>query len=329
MKTWEDERNIIEPASVVAAGNLVADFKDNIHIRTPLPYDINEMSQITVAGGYDTLSAENVVLNSGKISNNNIIKANNDITLLATDSVTLNTGEVISGGNVSMIAADNIDVLQSKIKGKNITVISRNADLKLQSNQTAGYFNHDGNRIISSIEATGDLLLNAGKNIILRDVFLTKSDNITLTANNDITIDNNNVALLSHKRIGSILSDIKEQELFNNLLSKVGKLDAKSSVVMNAGGNLSAKSIHFSAEKDINLTSAKSIDLTPRELSPSLSKFFPSSRSGELSSQLTAGNNISIISGTDINGKAVQIQANGNALLSSGRNITLLPLLYS
>ncbi|WP_228901641.1 DUF637 domain-containing protein, partial [Photorhabdus bodei] len=329
VKTWEDESNIIEPASVVAAGNLVADFKDNINIRTPPPYDINEMSQITVAGGYDALSAKNIVLNSGKINNNNIIKANNNITILATDAVTLNTGEVISGGDVSMIAANNIDVLQSKIKGKNITVISRNADLKLQSNETVGYFNHDGNRIISRIEATGDLLLNAGKNIIFRDIFLTKSDNITLTANNDITIDNNNAVLLSHKRIGSIISFIKEQELFNNMLSKVGKLDAKSSIVINAGGNLSAKSIRFSAEKDINLTSAKSIDLAPRELSPSLSKLFPSSRSGELSSQLTAGNNISVISGTDINGKAVQIQANGNVLLSSGRNITLLPLLYS
>ncbi|WP_250151004.1 DUF637 domain-containing protein [Photorhabdus akhurstii] len=329
VKTWEDKSNIIEPASVVAAGNLVADFKDNINIRTPLPYDINEMSQITVAGGYDTLSAKNIVLNSGKINNNNIIKANNDITILATDVVTLNTGEVISGGDVSMIAANNIDVLQSKIKGKNITVISRNADLKLQSNETAGYFNHDGNRIISSIAATGDLLLNAGKNIILRDVLLTKSNNITLTANNDITIDNNNAVLLSHKRIGSIIAYIKEQELFNHMLSKVGKLDAKSSIVINAGGNLSAKSISFSAEKDISLTSAKSIDLAPRELSPSLSKLFPSSRSGELSSRLTAGNNISVISGTDINGKAVQIHANDNALLSSGRNITLLPLLYS
>ncbi|WP_242688708.1 hypothetical protein [Photorhabdus tasmaniensis] len=81
-------------------------------------------------------------------------------------------------------------------------------------------------------------------------------------------------------------------------------------IVINAGGNLSAKSIRFFAGKDINLTSAKSIDLTPRELSPSLSKLFPSSRSGELSSRLTAGNNISVISGTDINGKAVQIHAN-------------------
>ncbi|WP_350305521.1 DUF637 domain-containing protein, partial [Photorhabdus viridis] len=57
--------------------------------------------------------------------------------------------------------------------------------------------------------------------------------------------------------------------------------------------------------------------------------YIPPSRSLVLGSRITAKNNISIISGGDINGKAVQIQANGNTLLSAGRNITLPSLAYS
>ncbi|KMW72073.1 hemagglutinin [Photorhabdus luminescens subsp. luminescens] len=314
-------------AEIKAGGNLVADFRDLINIQNSLPVGSKKTSEVTVISRPDTLSAKNILLHAGKINITDKLKAIDGLNIISENDINLNNASLISSNSLSMTAANNIHVLQGELKSKDVTIISRNGDIQFQSGKPE-YFNPDNTRKISSLEATGDLLLHAGKNILLRNILLTKSHNVSLAANNDITIDNNS-DLLTHKRMGDVTADSKEQTLFNQMLSKLGKLDAKSSVVINAGGNLSVKGVNISAVKDINLTSAKNIDLTPRELSPSLSRLFPSSRSGELSSRLTAGNNINIISGADINGKAAQINAKGNTLLSAGRNINLLALGYS
>lgn len=356
---WKSENYYL--ATISAGGDLVADFRDSIDINTPSIYDAKETSEIYGIQRPDTLVAKNIVLNSKQISIlDNSIKAANGINILANDSISINDGSLFAGGDLSVVATNNINSIQGELKGKNITAISRNADLNFQSSEGVGYFNLDGSRKVSSLEATDDLFLHSGKNILLRNLLLTKGDNVSLTANNNITIDNNN-ALLTHKRMGTVLSGSREQELFNKILSNIGKLDTKGSVIINAGGVLRAEGINISAGKDINLTSAKDIILTPREFphllsesAPSYRPFhpselgrsfdglpqmgfvplpknelFPSSRSGELSSRLTAGNNINIISGADINGKAAQINAKGNTLLSAGRNINLLALGYS
>lgn len=315
-------------AEIKAGGNLVADFRDLINIQSSLPVGNKNPSEVTVTARPDTLSAKNILLHAGKINITDKLKATDGLNIISENDINLNNAALVSSNSLSMTAANNINALQGELKGKDVTIISRSGDIQFQSSSKPEYFNPNNTRKISSLEATGDLLLHAGKNILLRNIFLTKSHNISLTANRDITIDNNS-ELLTHKRMGDVNSENKEQTLFNQMLSTIGRLDAKSSVVINAGGNLSVKGVNISAVKDINLTSAKNIDLTPRELSPSLNRLFLSSRSGELSSRLTAGNNINIISGADINGKAAQINAKGNTLLSAGRNINLSALGYS
>ncbi len=324
--TWGEESYI--SSSISAEKNLVADFKNNLNIRTLIPDDAKNLSEITVTARPDTLSAKNILLHAGKINITDKLKAIDGLNIISENDINLNNAALISSNSLSMTATNNINALQGELKAKDVTIISRNGNVQFQSSSKPGYFNPDNTRKISSLEATGDLLLHAGKNILLRNIFLTKSHNISLTATHDITIDNNS-ELLTHKRMGDVNAENKEQTLFNQMLSTIGKLDAKSSVVINAGGNLSIKGVNVSAVKDINLTAAKNIDLAPRELSPSLNKLFSTSRSGELSSRLTAGNNINIISGADINGKAAQINAKGNTLLSAGRNINLLALGYS
>ncbi|TDB40588.1 hemagglutinin repeat-containing protein, partial [Photorhabdus khanii] len=106
--------------------------------------------------------------------------------------------------------------------------------------------------------------------------------------------------------------------------------------MIHAGGDFVAQGAFISAGKDVYLSAAKHIELGSRALvfrkleSIFLSgNYIPPSRSLESGSRITAKNNISLISGGDINGKAVQIQANGNTLLSAGRNITFPSLAYS
>ncbi|WP_350307954.1 hypothetical protein, partial [Photorhabdus viridis] len=47
-QTLNDEDDVIEPASIIAKGSIVADFKDSININTALPYDIKTVSEVNV-----------------------------------------------------------------------------------------------------------------------------------------------------------------------------------------------------------------------------------------------------------------------------------------
>ncbi|MDB6375161.1 DUF637 domain-containing protein [Photorhabdus bodei] len=345
IKTLNDEENVIEPASIIAKGSIVTDFKDSININTALPYDVKTVSEVNIKERPETLSAENIILHAGQINITDKIKATNALDIISEKDINLNDASLLSSNNLSMTAINNINSLQSKVKGKDITLISRNGDIRFQSSEKPGYFNADNTRRMSTLGANGNLTINTGKNLLLQNTYLTPSTHISLTANNDIEIENN--ALLSPRQTGPMHPDqwdknllnaiLPEQEKanFKPLLPMTGVLTAAESLMINAGGNLFTKGAFISAGKDIYLSAAKHIGLNSRELIfHRLEELFlsgnyvPPLSSMELGSRITAKNNISIISGGDINGKAVQIQANGNTLLSAGSNITLPFLTY-
>nr|WP_242689336.1 filamentous hemagglutinin N-terminal domain-containing protein [Photorhabdus cinerea] len=344
-KTWHDEENVLEPASVIAKGSIVADFKDSININTELPYDIKTVSEVNVKERPETLSAENILLHAGKINITDKIKAMNTLDIISEQDINLNDASLLSSNHLSMTAINHIHALQSEVKGKDITLISRHGDIRFQSSEKPGYFNADNTRRISTLGAKGNLTIYTGKNLLLHNTYLTPGTHISLTANNDIEIENN--GRLSPRQTGPMHPDpwdnnllnaiLPEQEKadFQSLLPMTGVLTAAESLIIHAGGHFFTQGAFISAGKEVYLTAAKHIELSSRELMfHRLGKLFlsgnyiPPLRSMELGSRITAKNHISIMSGGDINGKAVQIQANGNTLLSAGNHITLPFLIY-
>ncbi|MBS9433401.1 hypothetical protein [Photorhabdus hainanensis] len=172
-------------AEIKAGGNLVADFRDLINIQSSLPVGNKNPSEVTVTARPDTLSAKNILLHAGKINITDKLKATDGLNIISENDINLNNAALVSSNSLSMTAANNINALQGELKGKDVTIISRSGDIRFQSSSKPEYFNPDNTRKISSLEATGDLLLHAGKNILLRNIFLTKSHNISLTANHD------------------------------------------------------------------------------------------------------------------------------------------------
>ncbi|WP_445375637.1 DUF637 domain-containing protein [Photorhabdus tasmaniensis] len=345
-QTLNDEDDVIEPASLIAKGSIVADFKDSITINTALPYDIKTVSEINVKERPETLSAKNIILHAGQINITDKIKAINELNIIAEKEINLNDAALLSSNNLSMTAINNINALQSEVKGQEITLISRHGDVRFQSSEKPGYFNADNTRRVSTLSAKGNLTINAGKNLLLQNTYLTPSTYISLTANNDIGIEN--TVRLTPRQTGPVHSDKWDPDLLNAILPEqekghlefllpmTGVLHASTSLMINAGGHFFTQGAFISAGKDVYLSAAKHIELGSRELifhkleGIFLSSYYiPPSRSLVLGSRITAKNNISLISGGDINGKAVQIQASGNTLLSAGRNITLPALAYS
>ncbi|HAY0634465.1 TPA: filamentous hemagglutinin N-terminal domain-containing protein [Serratia marcescens] len=316
------------PASaMLAGGNLVADFKNQIEIKTSTPAG-NQLSEVVASGRPDSLVAHNIVLHAGRVISTDKINARNDLTVVADDVFYTDGAELTAGKNLNVAAVNELDARQSYLKGHHVTLTSRNGNVKVHTVPSPRYFGVDGARWLSQLNAAGDLTLNAGQGIYLRNThFAPQSQNIAMTANGTVSIVRNDEAL-NNDRLAQNLSPEQRQTQFNQLLN-AGQLNASGSVLLNSGGYLALRGTHIKAGKDVTLLAGHNADLNYRELGGQFSRFFPSSRTPELGSRVHAGGNLLINSARDIGTQGGALSANGNITLLAGQNMWLSNVGYS
>ncbi|MGQ1886591.1 DUF637 domain-containing protein [Serratia marcescens] len=314
-------------SAMLAGGSLVADFKNQIEIKTSTPAG-NQLSEVVASGRPDSLAAHNIVLHAGRVISTDKINARNDLTVVADDVFYTDGAELTAGKNLNVAAVNELDARQSYLKGHNVTLTSRNGNVKVHTVPSPRYFGVDGARWLSQLNAAGDLTLNAGQGIYLRNThFAPQSQNIAMTANGTVSIVRNDEAL-NNDRLAQNLSPEQRQTQFNQLLN-AGQLNASGSVLLNSGGYLALRGTHIKAGKDVTLLAGHNADLNYRELGGQFSRFFPSSRTPELGSRVHAGGNLLINSARDIGTQGGALSANGNITLLAGQNLWLSNLAYS
>ncbi len=316
-----------QQSSITAGNNLTADFKNKIEISTPTPAG-NQLSEVVASGRPDSLAAHNIVLHAGRVISTDKINARNDLTVVADDVFYTDGAELTAGKSLNVAAVNELDARQSYLKGHNVTLTSRNGNVKVHTVPSPRYFGIDGARWLSQLNAAGDLTLNAGQGIYLRNThFAPQSQNIAMTANGTVSIVRNDEAL-DNDRLTQNLSPEQRQTQFNQLLN-AGQLNASGSVLLNSGGYLALRGTHIKAGKDVTLLAGHNADLNYRELGGQFSRFFPSSRTPELGSRVHAGGNLLINSARDIGTQGGALSANGNITLLAGQNMWLSNVAYS
>ncbi|MDM4209509.1 DUF637 domain-containing protein [Klebsiella spallanzanii] len=308
-----------------AGGNLVADFSERIESSEPHPGGAKYASVIARP---DTITANNILLRSGTIITSDVMKATGDITLLADKTTRMTQALLTAGKDISVLSGGGLEVRQSELKGRNITLVSRSGNVTSHTSEAPHYFHADGTRWLGSLEATGDLFINAGGNILLKNTRLpVQSKNIAMTAGGDITVDKNE-AMLDHQRPGVQLSAERKQELFNRMLPG-DPLRASGDITLSSGKNLTLKGIRAEAGGNISMTSRAQADFSMRTLSERFSPYFPASRTPELRSVLKAGKNLLISAAADISLPGASVVAGDKATLQAGRHILLPAKGYS
>ncbi len=314
-------------SAMLAGGSLVADFKNQIEIKTSTPAG-NQLSEVVASGRPDSLAAHNIVLHAGRVISTDKINARNDLTVVADDLFYTDAAELTAGKSLNVAAVNELDARQSYLKGHNVTLTSRNGNVKVHTVPSPRYFGVDGARWLSQLNAAGDLTLNAGQGIYLRNThFAPQSQNIAMTANGTVSIVRNDEAL-NNDRLAQNLSPEQRQTQFNQLLN-AGQLNASGSVLLNSGGYLALRGTHIKAGKDVTLLAGHNADLNYRELGGQFSRLFPSSRTPELGSRVHAGGNLLINSARDIGTQGGALSANGNITLLAGQNLWLSNVAYS
>lgn len=323
IQSWQNTS--ISPATLKAGGNLVADFSERIESSEPHPGGAKYASVIARP---DTITANNILLRSGTIITSDVMKATGDITLLADKTTRMTQALLTAGKDISVLSGGGLEVKQSEVKGRNITLVSRSGNVTSHTSEAPHYFHADGTRWLGSLEATGDLFINAGGNILLKNTRLpVQSKNIAMTAGGDITVDKNE-AMLDHQGPGVQLSAERKQELFNRMLPG-DPLRASGDITLSSGKNLTLKGIRAEAGGNISMTSRAQADFSMRTLSERFSPYFPASRTPELRSVLKAGKNLLISAAADISLPGASVVAGDKATLQAGRHILLPARGYS
>lgn len=316
INSWKNPT--ISPAILSAGGNLVADFSERIESKEPY---VTNVQYSDVMARPDTMTARNILLRAGSIVTTDVMKASGDITLQSDRGTKMALALMTAGKDISVLAGVSVESWQSELKGQNITLVSRGGDVTSHTSEWPNFFHSDGLRWLGSLEASRDLSLTAGGNILLRNTrFPVLSQNISLVANGDITFDKND-AMLWHGRPGAVLTYARKQELFNRMLP--GEPLRASGDITLSGRRLSLYGAGLEAGGNISLSSAANTDLNMRSLSDLYSEFFPDSRIPELRSNLKAGSNLLISSAADIGVQGAHIVAGKTATLQAGKLLWL------
>ncbi|MFC3393727.1 DUF637 domain-containing protein [Brenneria rubrifaciens] len=317
-----------ERSKISAKGNLVADFKETINLVTPTPAEQDNADEvIDPLLRFNTLSARNITLAAKHITSTEKLGARDDITLIARENIDLKDSELNAGNTVSLLAAGHVNGWQSSIQAENLNVTARTGDVTFRTSLSPRFYSaydiystRDEQK--SALTVSGDMSLSAGNDLSLSDIVFTPGRNISLTAGNDLLVENT-VALSSSRRVGTALSNEPLQKTWGQTLVPTGRLKADESVLLNANGTLTLRGARIDAGRDITLSAARHIDLSPNPLPDALASHFPSSRTPELRSTLNAGNHLSLFSGADINAQALSASAGKDVTVSAGRRLLM------
>ncbi|MDA5535204.1 DUF637 domain-containing protein [Yersinia mollaretii] len=337
------------PAAITAQGNVVLDFNNQIHLDAGWPKNEKDfdISYLLKSQTQPILHGNNILLHANNIISNDLIYAWADLTLIAEDTIDLNSS-TLRGRDISLTALNDINVINSEVAGRDILVSSRQGHIEFKPiDDIPHYFQPDYQRVISQINARGDFTAIAGKNINLTDTLLHPARNISLLANQDINIIHSG-NLVGFALLSKIFTREENIELFNQLFSLPSQLKSHENMTFNAGNNLLLRGVTLDAGQDVNLHAAHDINLSPRnipwidvwlsEIHPTRNDFhyshddiflfFSASRIPELNAQINANGNILINAGRDILAQASTITADNNITLLAGQNIQLPALPY-
>ena len=245
--------------------------------------------------------AGNDLINSG------LIEAGNRLDLLAGNNIVNKSGGIIAGRDVTLTA----------IKGD---VINDRAVTRT-GNGTAE--RRDYLDSASRIEAANDLTMNAGRDIANTGGVLQSGRDTTLVAGRDVHID------AVEQRNGLDLGNRLRTE---TVTQNGASVEAGRDLKVSAGRDFSAIASRIDAKRDLSITTTENLSISSaadEQHSSSKSKKVTQSKDhiSQVSSVLTAGGDVSLNAGKDLELTASRIAGGGNVALDAQRDVSILSAL--
>nr|WP_221810626.1 hemagglutinin repeat-containing protein [Enterobacillus tribolii] len=289
-------------------------------------------ADVTINNG-SVIAGNNVQLAGGSITNSgSTIRANNNL-WLDSDSTfnNVNGGLLTAGNELDLSAIGNINNTGSTISGNRVALESIDGSILNQTLtqqwSVSGYDSYQGRSLtlsdtqvgdIASIQAGENLSLGAGRDVSSIGSKIISDGDMQLAAGNDISIVANEVTQSSsHTGRGKYLQSATTD-------TQSSQISAGGSLTAQAGQDITLQASNLSAGADAVLVAGRDVNLQTGE------KNATSRNGGSLAisedttrSTLTAGENLTVSAGRDLNSDAAAIVAGESAGLMAGRDVNL------
>ena len=287
---------------------------------------------VTVNNG-SVIAGNNVSLKGGDITNSgSTLLARQDLKLDSQNSISnLNDGLMKAGGGLSLSAIGDINNISSAISGK--TVALESADGSINNITLAEQTSIDARNKHSSvmlkdtmlgstatISAQDSLALQAGKNITLTGANLTSGGDLLMNAWGDIEVNANQI----NDAYGQSGLRNNTNTSRSSVTYQGSTLSAGGNLGIKAGDNLSVAAGDIKAGGNAALAAGGDLSLDALQTSKN-------SRNGKRETHSTgldrttvsAGDNLTLSAGRDINAHAAALAAEKNIGVQAGRDVNL------
>ncbi|EXF44646.1 putative adhesin [Pseudomonas sp. BAY1663] len=243
----------------------------------------------------------------GSLVNSGLIEASERLQLLASDSIRNAQGGIIAGRDVSLTALSG-DVINERSVSVHQSAAGNREWISSFADSAA------------RIEASGDLSLAAGRDVINLGGVLDSRGDLSLSAGRDVTIAS--VQDLQHTSRGSSYLDERVTQLG-------AEVSAGRDLEIGAGRDLGIIGSEIKAGRDLGLQAGGDITLAA---AADESHFYSQSKKvtrqedhvQQQASELSAGGSLGIVAGQDLNLISSRVSANDEAYLVAGGDLNLL-----
>ncbi|WP_157515756.1 two-partner secretion domain-containing protein, partial [Grimontia marina] len=286
-----------------------------------------------------SVSSTTVRVEAGDISNSGSINAASGLTLVSQNEIANIAGEMVGGGDTTLIAKNDIRNISGSIAGDNVSLTSESGNIINQSFVQQQSVRKDGTVTtnspasdivttqtevgdMASIQASGNLTLNAGKSINNTAAELKAGESASLNAGENIVI------AAGELRTYDSFDGSRRQSADLATSTLASHVSAGGDLTLNANNDIDVQASALAAGDTLALAAGNNISLTASQNRDETS----SSRYGkvDIAKDLThqgaalSGNNVSLTAGGNITSTASTIAADNNAALKADGDIALL-----
>ena len=310
---------------------------DDHEVLVPVVYLCRSSLETITRGGSVIIGRDVEIHTEKETANSGMIKASGDLAISAQN--VFNTFGTIQGDTVNLVAGDSIFNTSGLIKGRDVSlvagqnIISDTAKTTYSAEETTrrtfgrkglGISGQDGAPVFGvssttrttsetvgqrgSIEVTGDLSMQAGRDIGIVGSDVKVGGDVTLSAGRNVTIIAQNLKSHSFGKTGKFKSS------YNTQTSKAAIVEAGGSVSIGAGQDVAVHGSSVSAGADVDIEAGRDVSITSATdgydyhfKQKSKGGFFGSSssetRTGKVTtnvaSAVTAGGDVNVVAGKD------------------------------
>lgn len=280
----------------------------------------------TAVNNGSVIAARNVNVTGGSITNSgSTLLASDSMTLDSQNSISnLNDGLVKAGNSLNLSAIADINNVSSALQGKAVALETLNGSINnITLSNPFGIATTSLKNIqtgsIAAITADQSLTLNAGKNITLDGASLSSGSNLLMSAWGDIALNANQLATTS--------GGVGNHPVQNDKVSYQGsRVSAGGNLLIEAGHDVAITASDVTAKGNATLSAANNLQLNAAQTreSSKQSKGNKETHSSDSDrTTISSGGNLVLAAGQDLTSQAAAIVADGDVGLQAGRDINL------